>query len=444
MVNPDRVRVLKDIEGRRGPVIYWMGRDQRVHHNWALLFAAERAKREKVPLVVTFNVVPEYLGATIRHFDFLLNGLMEVERSLNDLGIPFRITCGDAVEEISGVISETKASALVVDFDPLRPRRLWIEKLVKEAPVRILEVDAHNIVPCFKASAKAEFGAYTLRPKILRLLPVFLEPFPEVPVFAETRRVSNDWKRIFETVTADKSVLPVRDFLPGETAAGKALHEFVTQRLVNYRTFRNDPNLGAQSGLSPWLHFGQLSAQAVALAVRAADVAGEDKDAFLEELIIRRELSDNFCYYQPRYDSIGGIPAWARTTLEAHRKDEREFLYSVDEFEYAGTHDPLWNAAQREMMSTGKMHGYLRMYWAKKILEWSADPESAISTAIRLNDKYSLDGRDPNGYAGILWSIGGLHDRAWGERAVSGKVRYMNAAGCKRKFDTGRYIKTNS
>ncbi len=195
-----------------------------------------------------------------------------------------------------------------------------------------------------------------------------------------------------------------------------------------------------QSRLSPYLHFGQLSAQRVALEVQAFDADIPAQEAFLEQLVVRRELSDNFCFHEPAYDRCEGFPAWALKTLEAHRRDPRPYLYALDEFEEARTHDPLWNAAQSQMVASGRMHGYLRMYWAKKILEWTESPEKAMRVAVYLNDRYQLDGRDPNGYAGIAWCIGGVHDRAWGERPVFGKVRYMSAGGARRKFDVAAYL----
>ncbi len=216
---------------------------------------------------------------------------------------------------------------------------------------------------------------------------------------------------------------------------------FLSQKLAAYNERRNDPTLDGQSDLSPYLHFGQVSAQKLAWEVRRRALDTPSGDAFLEELIVRRELSDNFCLYNEKYDSFEGFPAWAQKSLNAHRGDKREFLYSPKQFENAATHDELWNACQREMVQRGKMHGYMRMYWAKKILEWSASPEEALATAIDLNDRYELDGRDPNGYAGVAWSIGGVHDRAWFERPVYGQIRYMNANGCKAKFDVASYLR---
>ena len=246
-------------------------------------------------------------------------------------------------------------------------------------------------------------------------------------------------------------------------SAKKALDAFIDTGLERYGSERNDPNARAQSNLSPYLHYGILSAASIALAViEKVDAPIQDileasrnkakidpkkqptlldnAGAFLEELIVRRELSDNFCFYNSSYDSVEGFPEWALRSHAKHRKDKREYLYTLNEFEEGRTHEALWNAAQLEMVKTGKMHGYMRMYWAKKILEWTESPEEAMKVAIYLNDTYELDGRDPNGYAGIAWSIGGVHDRAWFERPVFGQIRYMNANGCKSKFDTDAYI----
>jgi deoxyribodipyrimidine photo-lyase len=304
-------------------------------------------------------------------------------------------------------------------------------------------VDAHNLVPCWVASDKQEYGAYTIRPKISRTLPEFLEKFPglqkqEITWGEPTAAI--DWQGILSALSVDRTVSEVSWLQPGEQAAQRTLGNFLKNRLSSYPIERNDPTRNGQSNLSPYLHFGQIAAQRIALEVRDSAAAPKAKEAFLEELIVRRELADNFCFYNPHYDAFAGFPGWAQKTLEEHRSDPRDYLYSLEQFEEAQTHDNLWNAAQREMVKTGKMHGYLRMYWAKKILEWSNSPEEALDIAIYLNDRYELDGRDPNGYTGIAWSLGGVHDRAWGERKVFGKVRYMSYKGCKSKFDVAAYM----
>jgi deoxyribodipyrimidine photo-lyase len=330
----------------------------------------------------------------------------------------------------------------VVDFDPLRIKREWTDAVCKAADLPVYEVDGHNIVPCWAASNKLEYGAYTIRPKIKRRLGEFLRPLPPMRRHrypSAELDTANDWAGLEKSLDINGAVRAVEWIKPGEEAR-KALARFTRRRIHGYAAGCNDPASPNRSDLSPYLHFGQAYSLRVALEVEKSDAGAEDKEAFLEELIVRKELSDNFCLHQPGYDSLEGFPRWARATLDKHRADRREYVYAVDAFESASTHDELWNAAQTEMVRRGKMHGYLRMYWAKKILEWSATPEEALATAIYLNDRYELDGRDPNGYAGVAWSIGGVHDRAWAERKVFGKIRYMSYDGCRRKFDVERYV----
>ncbi len=438
-----RVRCLNKEDERPGNVAYWMSRDQRVHDNWALLFAAEKAEFYGRSLTVFFAVDPAYPGATLRHYGFMLKGLAEVEQRLEALNIPFVLRLGSPVQEILKLVSAFEIRTLVTDFDPLRIKRSWKDDILARLNIPVYEVDAHNLVPCWIASQKEEYGAYTLRPKITRLLPEFLTDYPELTPFSKKKNDFGltDWSGVRAQLKCDTGVNPVETVRPGSNAAHEILERFLTSGIGEYDTLRNDPNAGAQSGLSPYLHFGQISAQRIAREV-IREGWGETPSgkAFLEELIIRRELSDNFCYYNPNYDNTSGFRSWAQQTLGQHGGDEREFVYSREELEEGKTHDPLWNAAQKEMILTGKMHGYMRMYWAKKILEWTESPEVALKTANELNDRYSLDGRDPNGYTGTAWSIGGIHDRAWKERPVFGKIRYMNYNGCKRKFDVDRYI----
>jgi deoxyribodipyrimidine photo-lyase len=443
MVNPKRVRVLQQGKAAPGPVLYWMSRDQRVQDNWALLFAQELALQRRAPLVVAFCLVRGFLGATRRQYRFMLQGLAEVEESLAAKGIPFCLLTGAPQEELPALVRKHSIGQLVTDFDPLRIRREWKAAVGKRIHIPFYEVDAHNIVPCWQASPKTEWGAYTLRPKIQRALPEFLERFPPLRKhpFAWAETVPVDWERAAGFPDVNEGVTAVDWLEPGEKAARRMLRRFLEAKLADYPDKRNDPNQDGQSHLSPYLHFGQIAAQRVALELEESSAPRLASAAFLEELIVRRELSDNFCFYNPHYDSVAGFPPWAQTTLGAHRRDPRPYLYSREELERAETHDDLWNAAQLEMVQRGKMHGYLRMYWAKKILEWTETPEQALEIAIALNDKYELDGRDPNGYAGIAWSIGGVHDRAWGDRPVFGKIRYMSYNGSKGKFDVRAYVR---
>lgn len=450
MINAKRVSCLNKnkILDLGGPVVYWMSRDQRVKDNWALLYAAELANKQNRALVVVFCLVKHFLESTDRQFGFMLAGLQQVELDLKAKNISFVLLHGQPQIELNKFVQKNKVCAVVSDFSPLKIGRLWRRELAEKVDCAVFEVDAHNIVPVWIASQKQEFGAYTIRPKIHKMLPEFLENFPNFTTVKNTHTknfVNNSWPTL-------KSDLNVES---GEVAAHKVLKHFINSKLNNYDEQRNDPTENAQSELSPYLHFGQISAQRVALEVlkftnkpveevmlpdRNGSKRESNEAAFLEELIVRRELADNFCFYNVNYDFVEGFPEWAKQSLHEHKHDKREYVYSLKQFEQAKTHDLLWNAAQMEMLKTGKMHGYMRMYWGKKILEWTESVEQAMKIAIYLNDKYELDGRDPNGYAGIAWSIGGVHDRAWFERPVFGKIRYMNYNGCKSKFDVEKYI----
>ena len=443
-MNQKRLTKLKAIEHSKGTVVYWMSRDQRACDNWALLYAQELALNQKSPLIVVFCLVPEFLGADIRQYGFMLGGLKEVEKDLQKKNISFYLLAGQPEIEIPRFIEEYKICALVTDFDPLKIKRGWKEKITEKIKIPFYEVDAHNIIPCRFVSIKQEFAAHTIRGKINKSIPGFLEEFPGLKKheFSWKEKNETNWDKIIKKLKSkiNFEVLGVDWIKPGEKEARKMLDKFIEIKLKKYPKLRNDPTKDALSNLSPYLHFGQISSQRAALEIIKADALEKAKDAFLDELIVRKELSDNFCFYNKEYDSFEGFPGWAKKTLDEHRKDKREYIYPLKEFEFAKTHDELWNAAQMEMVKKGKMHGYMRMYWAKKILEWTESPQHAMEIAIYLNDKYELDGRDPNGYAGIAWSIGGVHDRAWNEREIFGKIRFMSYSGCKRKFDVNKYI----
>jgi deoxyribodipyrimidine photo-lyase len=420
-----------------------MSRDQRAANNWALLHAQALALESRAPLAVVFTLAPGFLGAPLRAYDFMVRGLAIVEKRLGAARIPFFALAGEPGRTLPAFAARHRAGAVVTDFDPLRQKRLWKIAAAQKLAVPLVEVDAHNIVPAWVASPKQEYGAYTLRPKLHRLLSDYLTDFPALerhprPWPGKVEPV--DWDLLLKRLRPLATVAPVTWVQPGEPAAARALALFLKDRLSGYAARRNDPNADAQSDLSPYLHFGQLSAHRVAREARRLAWETADGQTFLEELIVRRELSDNFCLYNAAYDSTAGFPAWSRRSHAAHRGDRRPFLYTRDQFEKAATHDALWNAAQTEMVRRGKMHGYMRMYWAKKILEWSSTAEEAMATAIYLNDRYSLDGRDPNGYAGIAWSLGGVHDRPWFDRPVYGQIRYMSEGGCRSKFNVPAYI----
>jgi deoxyribodipyrimidine photo-lyase len=373
----------------------------------------------------------------------MIRGLQEAEERLAKKAIPFHLLTGTPAEEVPRFTARHHVGSLITDFSPLRVKRVWNRRVAEKLDINIYEVDAHNIVPCWHASPRQEYGAHTFRPKIRRALQEFMTPFPtlaEHPYPWKGEWGCTDWAGIMQNHKADGSVAIVDWLQPGAIAAWRTLRDFLENRLASYHSLRNDPAKNCQSNLSPYLHFGQLAPQRAALEVGRCGGHIDSGEEFLEQLIVRRELADNFCLYNEQYDSFEGFPAWARKTLDEHRQDPREYVYSLEQFDNAGTHDELWNAAQKEMVVTGKMHGYMRMYWAKKILEWTDSPERAQEIAIYLNDRYQLDGRDPNGYAGIAWSIGGVHDRPWMERPVFGNIRYMNYSGCKRKFDVAAYL----
>ncbi len=445
MVNEKRVRLLKAGNQSNGAVVYWMSRDQRVHDNWALLYAQQKALASNVPMYVVFTLVPDFLEATLRHYDFMIKGLQEVESELKKFNISFFLLPGLPHKEIIKFVEDKNAGLLVTDFDPLKIKKEWKRKVRDKIKIPFYEVDAHNIVPCCIASDKEEFAAYTIRPKIHKLLPEFFEDYPQIKKMKRSVDITTTgWEAVYSSLKINADVKPVDWIQPGESEALNSLADFLDNRLLLYEQQRNDPNKNAKSNLSPYLHFGHISAQRVLLNYRNKLNSLNMQDDFPEELVVRRELADNYCNYNENYDSFDGFRDWAKQSLNEHRKDEREYIYSLDVFENAATHDELWNAAQRQMINTGKMHGYMRMYWAKKILEWTKNPEEANHFAIYLNDKYELDGRDPNGYTGIAWSMGGIHDRAWFNRPVFGKIRYMNFNGVKKKFNVTSYIQKHN
>lgn len=470
-MNPKRIYSDNHKPNGDGPVVYWMDRDIRVHDNWALVYADQIAREENRELIVVYNLVTNFLGGGERQWKFKLEGLQEVAETLAEMNIEFQLLVDDSdssSKSVSDFLHQSGAGVVVTDFSPLKIQRKWKREVEKKFPHRFVEVDAHNIVPVHVTSDKQEFAAYTIRPKIHKNLPEFLEDFLKMKEHEEkskSKKISNkiNWDSLLDNKNVDRDFMGEVTFIGGEKEAHKHLKHFLKHSLRRYALERNDPLSLAVSNLSPYLHYGMISAERVALEV--VEVVGEkvtsiieshrnkakavnDRDltltdhagAFLEELIVRRELSDNFCLYNENYDNPDGFPEWAQKSLHKHAKDKREKLYTKHEFEKAETHDDLWNASQMEMVKSGKMHGYMRMYWCKKILEWSKSPEEAQRIAIYLNDRYELDGRDPNGYTGIAWSIGGVHDRPWFTRPIFGEIRYMARSGCEKKFDVEKYI----
>ena len=443
MINPERIKRLSGAECAKGKyILYWMQSAQRADFNHALEYAVLLSNSKRKSLVVVFCLLERYPMASHSQYRFMIEGLVDVQTALERRGIPFKVIL-DTPEKAIPRIAED-AALVVVDRDYQRIPRKWRANVAQTIDCAIDQVETNVIVPVETASSKEEYTAGTLRPKIQRVLTDYLIPLGKRQVKIRSEEIGIDAVDISEIDTilrrikVDRKICQDISFRGGTTEAKRQLKRFISQDLNVFGDLRNDPARDRLSNMSPYLHFGQISPLQIALEVQKAN--GPGVEPFLEELIIRRELSMNFVFYNENYDNFECLPNWAKETLELHSFDHREYTYSYSELEHAKTHDPYWNAAQREMTTRGKMHGYMRMYWGKKILEWSESPNYAYDTCIRLNDAYELDGRDPNGYAGVAWCFG-KHDRAWSERPIFGKIRYMNDNGLRRKFDIDAYVK---
>lgn len=395
-VNTNQMRINKlNKKGiTEGDITYIINREYRLEDNWAFIFAQKLAEKYKRRIkTIIYNDANSYSKTQEPFFN---EGIKLLERNLISNKINYEISNKIPVD----------SGAIIIDFNPVNS----LSKHLKKTNCIVFEIDSHNIVPAKYVSDKQEFSAATLRRKIYGKIAEFLTEIPS-------------------------------NFKIKPSLGHRKLCDFIENKLNYYSNYKNNPLNDVTSNLSPYFHFGFISAQRVALEVINSNASRENKESFLEELIIRKELSDNFCYYANSYKSFDSVLSWAKETLNTHRFDIRTYNYTCDEFEFAKTHDKFWNKIQNDLLSNGKIHGYLRMYWAKKILEWSKSPEEALQIAIYLNDKYALDGMDSNGYVGILWSIAGLHDRPFTNRPVTGKIRYMGVSACKRNFDVNAYIK---
>lgn len=442
MIHQQRIQLLNTQSLHSGDyVVYWMQASQRVLDNHALEFAIKKANELRKPLVVYFGLTTSFPEANQRHYLFMFEGLQETASLLEKRGIAFVI---QQVSPEQGVISIAKnASLVVVDRGYLRVQRQWRQYAAHHLRCPLFQVETDVVVPIETVSQKEEYTAATIRPKIHKHLETFLVSDTSEPIqrtclkhHFESLDLTNI-SSIVSTLPVDHTVKPSSLFHGGTSYALRFLRRFIQQKLPLFSELRNDPNKEYCSYMSPYLHFGQISPLTIALKIRAT--GDSNTGAYLEELIVRRELSMNYVYYNSSYDSFDGLPSWAKTTLLKHAKDPREYIYTKDELEQAKTHDLFWNAAQLDMKQKGKMHGYMRMYWGKKIIEWTKSPQEAFQIALSLNNKYELDGRDPNAFTGVAWCFG-KHDRAWKERPIFGKVRYMNNTGLKRKFDMKTYV----
>ena len=444
MIQKERIQALNAKTINRGKyVLYWMQASQRAECNHALEYAVIKANELRQPLVVFFGITDQFPEGNERHYTFMLEGLRDVRLSLENRGIRMVIKHTSPEQGIVQLAKE--ASFVAVDRGYLKIQRVWRNEAARLMDCPLVQIESDVIVPIEETSPKEEYAAATIRSKIHKKLDNFLRPLKEVDPVIDSLSLHVDSLDIDDVEKAvskfhiDHSVKRVSSYRGGTGEAKKQLRIFIREKLERFPELRNDPTVDFLSHMSPYLHFGQISPLSIALKV--SEMAGPGRDAYLEELIVRRELSMNFVFYNGQYDSFAGaIPQWAQKTLKAHEKDKRPYLYDLEELEAAKTHDPYWNAAQKEMVTTGKMHGYMRMYWGKKILEWSNTPDEAFLAALYLNNKYELDGRDPNGFAGVAWCFG-KHDRPWGEREIFGNVRYMNEGGLKRKFDADEYVR---
>jgi len=432
-------------------VLYWAQANRRARCNPALAHAVELANRAGLPVLFYEGLTCDYPYASDRLHTFILEGVPDTERELQRIGIGYVFYLRRADREANDILYRlTKdAAAIVTDDYPLWPARQYNTTVPPKLKIPYYAVDASCIVPmgCFN---KREYAAYTIRPKIRKLLAKFLRPAPairvrqrycgKIPNF-HTRVTAANIAGLVASCAIDHGLPPSPIYHGGSAAARMRLRQFLKRNLHRYASASNQPSENATSGLSPYLHFGHISALEVALAVQKYAIQHKLlPDEFLEELIVRRELAFNFARFTDRPESITALPDWARKTLAKHARDRRNPVYSRRQFERAQTHDPLWNAAQQELLITGKIHGYYRMYWGKKILGWSRTPAEALATALYLNDRLALDGRDPNSSTNILWCFG-LHDRPWAERPVFGQIRYMSYAGMRRKTDVDAYVR---
>ena len=442
MFEPERIHYLnRNSACHRDYVLYWMGASQRTICNHALEYAVYQANLLNKPIVVYFGLTPDFPEANLRHYDFMLKGLAEVGAKLKRRDIKFIIQLTSP--EIGATKLAKNACMVITDMGYLAIQRKWRKYTAQKIDCPLIQVESDVIIPVGIVSNKREYAARTIRPKILKHLDRFMKPLISIDPKKDSTSLTfdgldlTDINNIINKLKIDKAVKPSEYFLPGQMQAQKLLDEFVSDKLINYDTDRNNPSIDGLSDMSPYLHFGQISPLDIAMKVKQHQ--SESADAYLEELIIRRELSMNFTHFTDNYDKYSCLPGWAKATLQSHKKDKRQYVYTLEQLENAKTHDDCWNAAQKQMRLTGKMHGYMRMYWGKKIIEWTNAPQTAFKFMLYLNNKYELDGRDPNGFCGVAWCFGN-HDRPWIPRSIFGTIRYMNEKGLQRKFDTAKYI----
>jgi deoxyribodipyrimidine photo-lyase len=430
-------------------VVYWMQRAERGLDNPALDVAIRVGNELDLPVVAFFSAISNFPHANLRHYVFLNQGLVDIEEALHERGVGF-VVRRPPDNKLEKFLEEVGAAMVIGDENPCREPERWRRVLAGRLSLPYWTVDADVLIPS-NSYGKKMYALRIFRPHFQKAIPTYL-------IAPEKLTPKHPWKAprgltsypVREDITQgwsslDRSVGPVDSFTGGTKAALKLLHSFVNHKLKDYDVQRNHPEIDGTSQMSPYLHFGHISPLTICLAVKAAADSGKvpkaAADSYINELIGWRELAINFVKYTPAYDSYESAENWAQTTLREHARDKRDPMYTYEQMDRAETYDELWNAAQLQMTRYGWMHNYMRMYWAKKILEWSPTPQKAYENCVTMNDRYFLDGRDPNGYAGVAWSITGKFDRAWFERPIFGKIRYMSGASTGKKFDSKKYIR---
>lgn len=434
----------------QNPIIYWMQEDHRVDYNYALDFAISLANTHNLPLLVYFTLTDNYPEANLRHYQFMLEGLLDVQMKLKHLNINFWFCLGNPIEITNKL--KSFANALIFDKSYLNTPLTWKKNIIFSSEIPIYTVDSKLMVPCNLVSNKEEYAARTIRPKLHKLLDSFFNVFDLPNLNNKTNEFNfsipekinfSDIESLISILNVDKSVYASKYYKGGHKEALKKLNFFLENSFKNYEN-RSNPGFDYGLNMSPYLHFGQISP--VEILILAKEYMSKNKipnscyEILLEELIIRRELAFNFTSFNSNYYLFNHMTyEWAYLTMKNHLNDPREHEYSLEEFESAKTHDDFWNACMIELIKTGKIHTYMRMYWGKKIIEWTSNYETAFNWMLYLNNKYALDGRDPNSFAGICWCFG-KHDRAFKERSVFGKLRFMSYDGLKRKFNMKNYL----
>ena len=433
-------------------ILYWMQSTQRFEDNWALRFAVLEADRVGKPLLIHQGLDPTTPYASDRFHTFALEGACELARRASALGLTYRFALRRRRDDDRRVVDRLarRAAIVVTDLFPTAGVAERSQRLADRVNCRVVAVDSVGVV----ASAsfhKEEYAARTMRPKLAKLLehswePVFDRPPKRTIAQSVLDSLDVDWLDVercdIEAEVArceiDHAVRP-SGIRGGLSAARSRLRAFVHDGLADYAERRRNPSdASGSSRLSPWLHHGMISPVEVVSTVRAAG-PGNESDAFLNEMLIWRELSLNFCLRNARYASLAALPEWVHRSMRAHAGDRREPMYTLEELERGATHDPIWNAGQRELMESGQMHNVVRMLWGKSVITWAPTYEDALAWLIHLNDKYALDGRDSNSYAGIQWCFGKF-DRPFAARPVWGTIRPMSLERAYAKYPMAAYL----